>query len=88
MPWSFSGGYFAVVAALRPRDPNQAATYWIFGMVVICVVSVITSLNIERRIGGAARLGLMLLVIVNLIVATSVSAGVGFAIAGRIFEMH
>jgi hypothetical protein len=91
LPWVYSGGYFIVVAALAGshiiRDPNSAATYWMFGMVLVWVVSVITSLNIERKISGAGRLGLMLLVIVNLIAATAVSAGAGFMLGAGIFGM-
>ena len=88
----FSGGYFAVVAALASvrivRDPNLAATYWMFGMAIVSVVSVITSLNMERDIAGAARLGLMLLVIINLILAISVSVYAGFILAVGLFGMH
>ena len=87
-PWIYSGVYFGVVAALMPRhivrDPNLAATYWMFGMVLVSVVSVIASLNIKRRLAGAARLGLMLLVVTNLIAATAVSAGL-FA---RLFRLR
>ena len=87
LPWIYSGGYFAVVAALAPRDPNQTVTYWIFGMVLVCVVSVIVSLNIKRRIAGAARLALMLLVVLNLIAAIAVSAGVGLKLFPRLFRL-
>jgi hypothetical protein len=91
LPWIYSGAFFGAVALLASsgavRDPNQAATYWIFGMVIVCVVSVIASLNVERKIIGIARIGLMLLVIVNLIVATGVSAGVGFMLAAGAFGM-
>ena len=91
-PWIYSAVFFGVVAALAGghfvHDPNLPADYWMFGMVVVCVVSVITSLNIKREIAGAARLGLMMIVIVNLIAATAVSAGAGFVLAVALFGMH
>ena len=70
------------------RDPNQVATYWIFGMVLVSVVSVITSLNIDRRLAGGARLGLMLLAVINLIAAIAVSSGVGYALLSRLFSLR
>jgi hypothetical protein len=89
LPWIYSAVYFAVVAILVPRhlvtDPNRAANYWMFGMVIVAVCSVITALNIDRNIAGAARLGLMLIVVVNLIVATGVSVYVIVGFIGRLF---
>jgi hypothetical protein len=89
VPWVFTAIYFGAVAMLANlrmmRTPDEAANLWMFAMAVVAVASVITAVNIPIEDGGVARLGLTLIVIVNLIVATAVSAGVGFVLAVGLF---